>query len=120
MATIGHCPSSANDAPPLSDAAPVPAPFPFFNDAALYLRDGDQTLSARGATAFDVAEIPGAIGFTDATEGSGGSFTTHAVAFTSGVRWVLAIVGSRGTGRTPDDARAVALAQATHLSTPPG
>lgn len=83
--------------------------------AAAYLVDGGETLEARGATPFEVAEVEGAIGFTTIEESPQGTFTAHAVAFTRGARWMLALVGSPGSGRTPDEARAVAAAQAARL-----
>ena len=83
--------------------------------ATAYLADGAETLEARGATAFDVPEVEGARGFTTVEESPEGTFVAHAVAFTRGDRWVLALVGSPGSGRTPDDARAVAVAQADLL-----
>lgn len=83
--------------------------------AAAYWRDGIETLRARGATPFDVPEIEGAAGFTTVEESDEGTFTAHAVAFPLDDRWVLALVGSSGSGRTPDDARAVAAAQAARL-----
>lgn len=83
--------------------------------AAAYLRDGIETLRARGATPFDVPEIEGAAGFTTVEESAEGTFTAHAVAFPLDDRWVLALVGSSGSGRTPDDAQAVAAAQAARL-----
>lgn len=83
--------------------------------AAAYLADGSETLQSRGATPFDVPEVEGAVGFTTIEESAGGTFTAHAVAFTRGERWVLTLVGSPGSGRTPDDARAVAAAQAERL-----
>jgi hypothetical protein len=83
--------------------------------ASLYLLDGTETLLARGARPFDVPEIAGAVGFTAVDDDGRGPFTTHAVAFAAGDRWALAIVGSKGTGRTPEDARAVAVAQAARL-----
>jgi hypothetical protein len=85
-------------------------------EAAFYLQDGTETLIARGAQGFPVDAIPGAIGFTAVEETPDGSFTTHSVAFTSGPHWALAIVGSRGSERTPDDARAVARALASGLA----
>lgn len=83
--------------------------------AAAYLADGSETLLARGASPFDVPEVEGAVGFTTIEESAGGTFTAHAVAFTRGEHWVLSLVGSPGSGRTPDDARAVAAAQAERL-----
>ena len=81
------------------------------NDAAAYLRDGTETLIARGARGFVVPDIPGAVGFTTVDDSNSGAFTTYNVAFTSGPTWVLVIVGSRGSGRSADDARAVADSQ---------
>ncbi len=83
--------------------------------AAAYLADGAMTLAARGAVAFEVPEIDGALGFTTIEESPEGTFTAHAVAFTRDTRWVLALVGSPGSGRSPDDARALAAAQVVQL-----
>lgn len=80
-------------------------------DATAYLADGAETLQARGATLFDVPEVPGALGFTTLEESTEGSFTTHAVAFTRGPLWFLVLVGSSGPGRTAEEARALAAAQ---------
>lgn len=83
--------------------------------AAAYLADGAETLRARGAIPFDVPEVAGAVGFTTIEESSAGTFTAHVVAFPAGDRWVLTLVGSADSGMTPDDARAVAAAQAARL-----
>lgn len=83
--------------------------------ATTYLADGGEALETRGATAFEVPEVEGARGFTTIEGSSEGTFVAHAVAFTRGERWVLALVGSPGSGRSPDDARAVAAAQADLL-----
>ena len=80
--------------------------------AAAYLADGAETLRGRGATPFEVPGVPGGAGFTTVEEGPEGTFTAHAVAFARGDRWYLALVGSSGSARGPDDARAVAAAQA--------
>src|SRR5690606_1928035 len=74
-------------------------------EAELYLQDGTETLVARGAAGFTVEAVPGAIGFTTVESTPEGPFTTHAVAFAAGPHWALTIVGSRGSDRTPDDAR---------------
>lgn len=79
--------------------------------ASAYLADGAENLTARQATTFDVPEVPGALGFSTVEEGGGGAFTTHAVAFTRGPLWFLVLVGSTGSGRTADEARAVVAAQ---------
>lgn len=83
--------------------------------ATAYLDDSGQSLESRGATRFDVPEVAGARGYTTVEEGEQGTFTAHAVAFTSGERWVLVLVGSPSSARTEDDARAVAAAQAALL-----
>jgi hypothetical protein len=77
--------------------------------ADLYLVDGAETLMARSAVRFDVAEIPGAFGFTTTEE----AFVAHAVAFTRGPRWFLVIVGSSDGSRTEAEAVRLASAQAT-------
>jgi hypothetical protein len=84
-------------------------------DAALYLEDGTQTLTARGASTFEVPDVEGARGFTTIEESEAGSFTAHAVAFTRDDKWFLLLAGSTGSGVTPDDARQLALAQAERL-----
>lgn len=89
-------------------------------DAEAYLAEGVDRLRARGATTFDVPEVDGAVGLTTVEEGPDETFTAHAVAFTSGRRWLLALVGSAGSTRTPDAARALAAAQAARLASPPG
>lgn len=88
-------------------------------DAAAYLDEGVERLRARGATTFDVPEVDGAVGITTVEEGPEETFTAHAVSFTRGSRWVLALVGSPGAGRPPEDVRAVAAAQAERLDAPP-
>ena len=85
-----------------------------FADAAgatAYLADGAENLEARQASRFDVAEIPGALGFSTVEESGGGAFTTHAVAFTRGPLWFLVLVGSAGSTRTAEEAKAIAVAQ---------
>lgn len=76
-------------------------------DAAAYLVDGTETLTARAAEPFDVP-IDGAVGFTTVEEG----FTAHFVAFTRGPRWFLVLVGSPAGERTADEAIALAARQA--------
>lgn len=76
--------------------------------AELYLLDGVETLTARDADRFEVPDVPGAFGFTTVEN----AFTAHAVAFTSGPRWFLVLVGSADGSRTPDEARALAAVQA--------
>lgn len=78
------------------------------DQADLYLVDGAETLTARGAERFAVPEVPGAFGFTT-TEGT---FVAHAVAFTRGSRWYLVLVGSTAGTRTVDEARRLAAEQA--------
>lgn len=89
-------------------------------DAEAYLAEGLARLRERGATTFDVPEVDGAVGLTTVEEGPDETFTAHAVAFTRGRRWLLALVGSAGSARTPDDARALAAAQVARLAAPPG
>ncbi len=83
--------------------------------ATRYLEDSGATLEERSARRFDVPGVAGATGYTTVEESEQGTFTAHAVAFTSGERWVLVLVGSPGSARTEDDARAVAAAQAALL-----
>jgi hypothetical protein len=80
-------------------------------DATAYLADGQETIEARGATPFAVPEVPGALGFTTIEESADGVFTTYAVAFTRGPLWFLVLVGSPGSERTAEEARALAIAQ---------
>jgi hypothetical protein len=75
-------------------------------DAQMYLADGIETVSSRGATAFDV-EVPDAYGFTTREPG----FTAHAVAFTRADRWFLVLVGSDTGARTVEEVRRLAAAQ---------
>lgn len=82
------------------------------DDAALYLADGTETLTARGATTFEVPEVEGATGFTTVDENEAGAFTAHAVAFVRGDRWFLVLAGSPDSAITPDTARQLARAQA--------
>ena len=77
-------------------------------DAAAYLADGVETLTARAATPFEVPEIVGAHGFTTADESDERVFTAHAVAFSSENRWFLVLVGSDVGGRTTEEARTLA------------
>ncbi len=83
--------------------------------AAAYLEEGVERLEAREATRFEVPGVEGAQGFTTVEESPQGDFTAHAVTFTQGARWVLALVGSPGSSRSQDEARAVAAAQAALL-----
>lgn len=83
--------------------------------ASAYLAEGAEKLVSRGATTFEVLELEGATGFTTVEESPEGDFTAHAVSFTQGRRWVLALVGSPASTRTPDDARSVAIAQGARL-----
>ena len=84
--------------------------------AATYLEESVGRLGAQEATPFDVPGVEGARGFTTVEQSPQGDFTAHAVTFTRGERWVLALVGSPGgSSRSQDDARAVAAAQAALL-----
>ena len=83
--------------------------------AAAYLEESVDRLRAREATPFEVPGVEAALGFTTVEESPQGDFTAHAVTFTRGERWVLALVGSPGSARSQDDARAVAGAQADLL-----
>ena len=84
--------------------------------AAAYLDESVERLEEREATPFEVPGVEGARGFTTVEESPQGDFTAHAVTFTRGERWVLALVGSPGSSRSQDDARAVAAAQAALLA----
>jgi hypothetical protein len=79
--------------------------------AELYLVDGAETLTARGAERFDVPDVPGAFGFTTVED----DFVAHAVAFTRGHRWLLVLVGSSTGGRTVDEAIQMATLQSRVL-----
>jgi hypothetical protein len=83
--------------------------------AATYLQASTERLEARGATGFDVPEVPGATGVTTVEDGEEGPFTGHGVLFATGDRWVLVLVASPTSARPPEDARAVAAAQAARL-----
>ena len=83
--------------------------------AAAYRDESAERLGERGATPFEVPGVEGARGFTTVEESPQGGFTAHAVTFTLGERYVLALVGSPESSRSQDDARAVAAAQAAVL-----
>jgi hypothetical protein len=85
--------------------------------ASAYLEDGRELLEARKVTTFPV-DLPGAFGFTQIDESRADPFAGHAVAFTSGNRYALVIVGGDPGRRVPDEARAVATAVAARLSPP--
>jgi hypothetical protein len=93
--------------------------FASHDDAAAYLLDGADTLLARGAETFDVPDVPESLGFTQLDETRGGSFTGHGVAFVNGEHYVLVVVGSPGSSRTPDEAQGVAVAQLHRLQARP-
>lgn len=79
--------------------------------AAAYVVDGAEQLLGRGATPYDVAPLPGALGFSAAD----GTFEAHGVTFAVGRHHVLVVVGSANGSRTAEEARLVALAQHEHL-----
>lgn len=83
--------------------------------AAAYADAASDRLVARGATPFDVPEVPGATGLTTVEEAEEGTFTTHAVSFVRDDRWVLVLVASPTSSRSPEDARALAAAQADRI-----
>ncbi len=87
-------------------------------DAEAYLEDGTQTLQARGATQFDVPEVPGALGFSTVDDTGSGSFVAHAVAFTVEDQWFLVLIGGTSSKHTVDDARSLAQAQYQRATTP--
>ena len=76
--------------------------------AAAYLVDGSETLTARDADPFDVP-LDGAVGFTTVDPDG---FTAHAVAYTRGERWFLVLVGSADASLGPDAAIDLATRQA--------
>jgi hypothetical protein len=85
--------------------------------ASAYLEDGRELLEARKVSEFPV-DVPGAFGFTQVDESGPDPFVGNAVAFTSGNRYALVIVGGEPGRRTPDEARGVAAAVAARLSPP--
>lgn len=81
-------------------------------EAALYLEDGTEHLTARDAERFEVPGVDGARGFTTVDRREGGSFTAHAVSFTRGPRWFLVLLGSPTGARTQAEAADLASRQA--------
>jgi len=77
--------------------------------ARAYRRDGLVTLEGFGARRFDVHGIAGARGFTQIEAEDGA--TSHAITFTRGSRFFLVFARSDRSDVTPDDARALAVAQ---------
>jgi hypothetical protein len=75
--------------------------------AAAYLVDGTEHVTARGADQFDVP-LDGAVGFTTVDPDG---FTAHAVAYTSGARWFLVLVGAPDASLTTQHAIDLATRQ---------
>jgi hypothetical protein len=78
--------------------------------AAAYLSDGMTTIEARGARLYEVQDLPGARGFSQADQSSAGSSVSHGVAFVRGARFYLVFVSGRDSRTGADEARAAALA----------
>ena len=76
-------------------------------DASLYMTDGFITLYGRGASTYDVAEVPGAKGFSNAAEVDGRTAITHGVAFAKSDKFVLVFTRSPDTS-TPSEATQLA------------
>jgi hypothetical protein len=82
-------------------------------DATAYLGDGLITIEARGARVYDVADIAGAHGFSQAGDGEAAdsaSVVSHGLVFVRGARFYLVFVSGPSSAVTPDDARSVAAA----------
>ncbi|MEM9609773.1 MAG: hypothetical protein AAGA99_20285 [Actinomycetota bacterium] len=79
--------------------------------AAAYVVDGAEQLLGRGASPYDVAPLPGALGFS----GNDGGFEAHGVTYAVGRHHVLVVVGGAEGNRSAEEARLVALAQHEHL-----
>ena len=77
------------------------------NDASLYLADGFITLYGKGASTYDVAEVPGARGFSQGVETDSGPAVVHGVAFAKADRFVLVFTRSTSTS-TPVEATQLA------------
>lgn len=70
-------------------------------DAALYQSDGLITLYGKGASTYDVGDIPGARGFSQGVESNGAPAVVHGVTFTKNDRFVLAFTRAASTS-TPE------------------
>jgi hypothetical protein len=86
--------------------------------AAAYLTDGILRVDSHGGEEFPVPAVSGARGFSQIDERNGKATVTHAVAFVRANRFFLVFAGSSGPGVTPDDARALAAAQAGRVPPP--
>jgi hypothetical protein len=78
------------------------------NDASLYLTDGFINLYGKGASEYDVAEVPGGRGFSQSTTIEGSPAVVHGVAFTKDNRFFLAFTRSATTGTSPMEAAQLA------------
>jgi hypothetical protein len=74
------------------------------NDAALYMEDGFITMYGKGAGVYDVADVPGARGFTQEMAVNGSPAFVHGVAFTKADRFALVFTRSSVT-TTPAEAK---------------
>jgi hypothetical protein len=82
-------------------------------DATAYLGDGLLTIEARGARVYDVADVAGAHGFSQAGDGQqsdSASVVSHGLVFVRGPRFYLVFVSGPSSAVTPDDARSAAAA----------
>lgn len=76
--------------------------------AEVYLIDGAEQLTARGASTFEVPDIDGGFGFTTEED----EFVAHAVAFARDALWFLVLVGSVDGSRAMEEAISLAADQA--------
>jgi hypothetical protein len=78
------------------------------DDARLYAQDGIINLTGKGAGIYEIAEIPGAQGFSQSTNADTRPAVVHGVVFAKGDRFVLVLTRSPST-TTPDKAKELAL-----------
>jgi hypothetical protein len=81
------------------------------SEAAFYLADGREAITARGGTEFEVPDLEGAVGITVVDESPEGAFVGHAVSFVVGPRHFLVVAGSPQDALDPADAVEVGRAQ---------
>ena len=79
-------------------------------DAAAYLVDGFITLEGRGAAVYDVADPPGARGFSQAAATEGTSDVAHGVAFVRDRHFFLVVESATSSAATASGAQALARA----------
>jgi hypothetical protein len=89
------------------------------DNARAYLGDGLTTIEARGARMYDIPEINGSRGFSQAEHSNSGSTVSHGAVFVRGARFYLVFVSARDSAATADDARAVATAIERFAATAP-